>query len=68
MSEPETGFIAPGTTEPLVSNALERAWQARDCWERMGRAANDASVAKLDPAPQSRLLQALCHLAVERPA
>lgn len=68
LSEAETGFIAAGTTAPLISDALERAWQARDCWEKMGRAANQASIAKLDPAPQSRLLEKLCCLAVQSPA
>jgi glycosyltransferase involved in cell wall biosynthesis len=33
------GFVAPSATEDLVDDALERAWQRRDEWRKIGRAA-----------------------------
>lgn len=33
----ETGFLAGAATEQALDEALERAWQARDQWEEMGR-------------------------------
>jgi glycosyltransferase involved in cell wall biosynthesis len=35
----ETGFIAPGPTISLLTDALERAWNRRGDWQRMGQAA-----------------------------
>lgn len=35
----ETGFVAPAATVSLFSDALERAWERRDDWPRMGQAA-----------------------------
>jgi len=37
-----TGFVAPAPTLPLVSDALERAWQRRTEWQAIGRAAAHA--------------------------
>jgi glycosyltransferase involved in cell wall biosynthesis len=33
------GFVAPAATEDLVDDALERAWQRRDEWRKIGKAA-----------------------------
>ena len=33
------GFVAPAATEDLVDDALERAWQRRDEWRKIGAAA-----------------------------
>ncbi|HLY40609.1 MAG TPA: glycosyltransferase family 4 protein [Terracidiphilus sp.] len=35
----ETGFVAPAPTVPLLAGALERAWERRGDWQRMGQAA-----------------------------
>ena len=43
-----TGFVAPAATEDLVARALERAWQRREEWEALGRAAR-ARVEQLVP-------------------
>jgi glycosyltransferase involved in cell wall biosynthesis len=34
-----TGFVAPAATVELFADALERAWEARAGWPRMGAAA-----------------------------
>jgi glycosyltransferase involved in cell wall biosynthesis len=39
VSDGETGFVASAPTVTLVSEALERAWSARESWEPMGRRA-----------------------------
>ena len=35
----ETGFVAPAPTVPLVADTLQRAWDRREDWQRMGQAA-----------------------------
>lgn len=35
----ETGFVAPAPTVPLLAATLERAWERREDWQSMGRAA-----------------------------
>jgi glycosyltransferase involved in cell wall biosynthesis len=35
----ETGFIASAPTISLLADALERAWNRRGDWQRMGQAA-----------------------------
>jgi glycosyltransferase involved in cell wall biosynthesis len=35
----ETGFVAPAATVPLLADTLERAWNRRMDWQRMGQAA-----------------------------
>jgi glycosyltransferase involved in cell wall biosynthesis len=44
----ETGFVAPAATLESFSQALERAWERREDWAEMGRAAR-ASVEKTIP-------------------
>jgi glycosyltransferase involved in cell wall biosynthesis len=35
----ETGFVAPASTVPLLADTLQRAWDRRKDWQRMGQAA-----------------------------
>lgn len=35
----ETGFVAPAPTVQLLADTLERAWERREDWQRMGEAA-----------------------------
>jgi len=35
----ETGFVSPAPTVSLLAATLERAWEQREDWERMGQAA-----------------------------
>ncbi len=56
LDEGETGFIAEGCTLYSFSKALERAWQARDRWEDMGRRAHEVASHKADPDPGKTLL------------
>jgi hypothetical protein len=35
----ETGFVAPAATVSLLADTLERAWNRRMDWQRMGQAA-----------------------------
>ena len=38
-SDGETGFIAPAPTEDLLAETMERAWEQRQNWQKMGAAA-----------------------------
>jgi L-malate glycosyltransferase len=57
VSEGETGFISPATTVSSFQAALERAWQAKDNWERMGNSAHDIAISKFDTNPAKTLLE-----------
>jgi glycosyltransferase involved in cell wall biosynthesis len=37
----ETGFIASAATEAGLNDAMERAWERRDKWQNLGRAARE---------------------------
>ena len=52
-----TGFIAEAATPRSYGAALERAWQARDRWEAMGRAAHVRTLERIDPNPGRTLLE-----------
>ena len=39
VADGDTGFLAEAATERLVDRALERAWQRRSEWKKMGRRA-----------------------------
>ncbi len=47
----ETGFVAAAPTVPLVRDALERAWQRRHDWQKMGRAARARAEALIPRDP-----------------
>lgn len=59
VEEGETGFIAEAPTVYHVREALERAWENRHQWKRMGEAAREACLAKRDTDPGRSLLGAL---------
>ena len=56
-----TGFIAPAATVELLEAALERAWEQRETWEKMGRAARARVEQRVPRDPieqfQEKLLQ-----------
>jgi glycosyltransferase involved in cell wall biosynthesis len=39
IDDEQSGFIAPAATAELVDDLLERAWQRRHDWQRMGQLA-----------------------------
>jgi L-malate glycosyltransferase len=59
VEESETGFIAEASTVKSLRAALERAWLAKDDWEKMGISAHNYAIAKLDPNPGKSLLDEL---------
>jgi glycosyltransferase involved in cell wall biosynthesis len=59
VADGETGFVAPAATPTAVSAALERAWDRRADWERMGAAAHAAAVGRVDRDPGATLLEAI---------
>lgn len=58
--EGETGFIANSADFLSFSNALEKAWDAREKWEEMGIKANSITSARLDRSPGKTLLKIIC--------
>jgi glycosyltransferase involved in cell wall biosynthesis len=42
IDDNQSGFIAPAATAELVDEVLERAWQRRNDWQRMGQLAGRA--------------------------
>lgn len=59
VEEGVTGFIAEAPTVHHLRLALEQAWQARDRWQAMGRAARASCLAKRNPDPCGSLLKLL---------
>lgn len=57
VDEGETGFVAEAPTPRSFGAALERAWQARERWEEMGREAWARTTRRLDPSPGESLLK-----------
>ncbi len=47
----ETGFIAPAATVTSFGHALERAWEGRHDWRRLGQAARVRAESLLPPDP-----------------
>ena len=49
----ETGFVAPAPTVSLLADTLERAWERREDWRRMGLAARERAERQIprDPIP-----------------
>jgi glycosyltransferase involved in cell wall biosynthesis len=56
IAEPETGFVAEAPTAKSFGAALERAWQARDHWQKLGMQAHKEALRKFDPASGRSLL------------
>ncbi len=56
LRDGETGFLCPAPTVPLLAEALDRAWQARDRWQSMGEAAAEFARAFYRPEDFRRLI------------
>ncbi len=50
------GFVAGGANIHAIDEALERAWEKREEWRSMGRAAHDRAMGMHDPVPGKTLL------------
>jgi glycosyltransferase involved in cell wall biosynthesis len=59
ISEGENGFIAPAAIPKYFSQALERAWRARDQWQEFGRRARETALRLYDPKPGETILKLL---------
>lgn len=57
IDEGASGWLAAAPA--ALGEALDRAWQARDRWPQMGRAAHAAAAARYEPEPGRRLLELL---------
>ncbi len=53
----KTGFVAPAPTVQMISETLERAWQAQEQWEEMGGACYEYMQQHYDSAPEKRILR-----------
>jgi len=49
----ETGFVAPAPTVSLLADTLERAWDRRKDWQRMGQAARARAESQIPRDPIS---------------
>jgi len=47
----ETGFVAPAPTVALLAETLERAWNRREDWERMGQTARSRAERQIPRDP-----------------
>ena len=62
------GFLAAAPTEDSFDEALERAWQRRDEWPSIGKAAADTMRRLVPPDPVRPLADRLAHMAAGLPA
>jgi glycosyltransferase involved in cell wall biosynthesis len=46
-----SGFVAAAPTVPHLAQAMERAWQARERWPEMGRAARETALLRIPVDP-----------------
>ena len=56
IREGHEGFIAGGANIAAIDNAMERAWQSIDDWEKIGLSAHRRAIELHDPKPGSTLL------------
>jgi len=59
IEEGKTGFIAESPKAKYFGRALEKAWQARLDWDRMGHTAHHVAKNKVDASPGKTLLNAI---------
>lgn len=59
IEDGKTGFLAAAPQVDLLAQTLERAWQSRDSWQKMGLAARESFLAKFEHDPAGRLLEIL---------
>ena len=64
----ETGFVAPAPTVPLLAETLQRAWDRREDWQRMGQAARARAEREVPRDPIAVFAEKLisCAAAVRR--
>jgi len=62
----ETGFIATAATVPSFNDALERAWERRDDWPRMGQAARERAEMQIPKDPVGDFCESLKACAAAR--
>lgn len=51
VDDNQTGFMAQAPTAVSLDEAMERAWQARDCWEEIGKKAQHKIQQMVPPHP-----------------
>jgi glycosyltransferase involved in cell wall biosynthesis len=56
VTEEKNGFLISAPTVPLILKALETAWNLRDRWPEISRAAHEAAIRLYDPSPGLSLL------------
>lgn len=61
----ETGFVAPAPTVSAFSNALERAWEQRNEWPKLGKAARARAEALVPRDPVAMFCERLKACAAE---
>lgn len=59
ISDGQTGFVAEAPSAASLRRALERAWQVRENWREMGRAAHEFASRKYDQHAGKTLLEIL---------
>jgi glycosyltransferase involved in cell wall biosynthesis len=59
IEEGKNGWIAESPTIHHISVALEKAWEARDNWQRAGIDAHERAIAFIDESPGEKLLNLL---------
>ena len=60
----ETGFVAPAPTVPLLAATLQRAWDLRQNWRRMGQAARARAESQIPRDPIAVFAEKLISCAV----
>jgi len=62
ISEGENGFLAEAATVKHLGKALEKAWNQRDQWQAMGKAAHDRIRRDVSEKPVAAFAQQLLDL------
>lgn len=66
VEDGKDGFLAEFATPEIFADALERAWESRDRWEEMGRAAHHKAKELANAQPAAQLLQLLESIAEQK--
>ena len=66
IDDGETGFIAEGPTVRLINDALQRAWDARANWKKMGELAGTQIRQRYPADPIAEFADRLLALAPDR--
>ena len=60
----ETGFVAPAPTVSSLADTLQRAWERREDWQRMGQAARARAESQIPRDPIALFAEKLKSCAV----